>query len=128
MSTPPSEHTRSRQSSISSNDSGASAGSAGQQAPPPFHASLAEQQLDPLSRAYPKPAQEIDVREALARKPMKWTLGHYFKETPTREPHAQTVDRATRALDLEAKKRELLKAKDEIRMLALPKQVLHGPR
>lgn len=126
--------TISRHSSVSSESSGASASSTQQVVQPPIlatqsqtpqetslHPQLLAAQLDPLARDYPKPAQEIDVREALARKPIKWTLGHYISEQSTAEPRPKTADRETISRDLEAKKRELLQAKEDILKLSLPK-------
>ncbi|CAK7239262.1 MAG: hypothetical protein STHCBS139747_000691 [Sporothrix thermara] len=34
---------------------------------------------DPLERSYPKPESDIDVDAALAREPLKWSLGHWKK-------------------------------------------------
>ncbi|PSS03798.1 hypothetical protein BD289DRAFT_478284 [Coniella lustricola] len=125
--------TISRHSSVSSESSGASASSAQQATqllPQPqtplsretlLHPQLLAAQLDPLSRDYPKPVHEIDVREALARKPIKWTLGHYISEQSAAEPRPKTTDRETISRDLEAKKRELLQAKEDILKLTLPK-------
>lgn len=53
----------------------------------------------------------------LARKPLKWTLGHYVKAAATREPSKPEEDKARLAQDMEAKKREMLAAKEEIRRL-----------
>lgn len=119
--TKPWDHANSRKSSISSQISGASATSA------QFSESLYPRPepsypVDPLAREYPKPTKDLDVREALNRKPGKWTLGHYIKETPVRnsqQVNERDPDKIAR--DLEAKKQELLKAKEEIRALSFPK-------
>lgn len=129
--------THSRKSSISSQDSGVSASSA-QRA---VESSALTKQLptaglteslyprnepcypiDPLAREYPKPAKDLDVREALNRKPGRWTLGHYIKETPVRDSQqARECNSEKVARDMEAKKQELLRAREEIRALSLPK-------
>lgn len=81
--------------------------------------------VDPLSREYPKPSENINVAEMLKRKPMKWSLGHYISEAPTRAPTSelpsQVVDKEEVARDLEAKKRELLEAKEQVRNMSLAK-------
>lgn len=130
-----SHDSRSRKSSISSNSSGASASSAQQAVD--ASAAVAEQpatsllpllsnpvpapQVDPLSRDYPKPTEEVNVAEMLSRKPMKWSVNHYIKETAAlRAASTPTVeDRGRAARELEDRKRELLAAKEEIRRLAL---------
>ena len=73
--------------------------------------------LDPLSRKFPKPTEEVNVAEMLERKPLKWTLGHYIK-TPTKEASDPFNDKAKVAQNTEAKKVELLAAKEEMRRLA----------
>lgn len=73
--------------------------------------------VDPLSRTFPEPTEDVDVAEMLERKPLKWTLGHYIK-TPTREPSDPFDDKEKVALDMEARKRELLAAKEEMQRLA----------
>lgn len=74
--------------------------------------------VDPLSRNFPKPAEDVDLDEMLARKPLKWTLGHYVKEVSTREPSRPAEDKDRVAQDMEAKKREMLAVKEEIRRLS----------
>lgn len=128
--------THSRQSSISSESSGASASSAQRavkssavtkEPPTTEHLedvlppAISASQMDPLSRDYPKPTEEVNVSEMLNRTPMKWTLGHYIKEKPTREPLSPHEDREQDARTLEDKKKELMKAKEEIRKLSIPK-------
>lgn len=133
----PWDHMNSRKSSISSQYSGASATSAqhiveasGLTKQPPtaqFSESLLprpelSEPVDPLAREYPKPTEDLDVREALNRKPGKWTLGHYINQTPVRNfQQAQERNPDAIARDMEAKKQELLRAKEEIRALSLPK-------
>ena len=69
--------------------------------------------LDPLSRTYQPMREEPSLDELLARKPAKWSLGHYVK-------HAKVVrgetagDQAQRAREFETAKRELLRAKREL--------------
>ncbi|CAK7235461.1 hypothetical protein SEUCBS140593_009290 [Sporothrix eucalyptigena] len=49
-----------------------------QKTPAPVRRPL-KHNTDPLERAYPKPEQDIDVGAALAREPLKWSLGHWKK-------------------------------------------------
>lgn len=77
--------------------------------------------VDPLSRTFPKPTEDVDLDEMLARKPLKWTLGHYVKEAATREPSKPAEDKDRLAQDMEAKKREMLAVKEEIRRLSAGK-------
>lgn len=129
----------SRQSSISSESSGTSASSAQkalanqsavakEEPSASFSASLKPapvptSQLDPLSREYPKPTEEPNVSEMLDRKPHKWSLGHYIKETPIRSPSPSPSrnDPELAAREMEKSKRELLEAREEIRRLSMPK-------
>ncbi|KAJ4425013.1 hypothetical protein N0V82_000295 [Gnomoniopsis sp. IMI 355080] len=129
--------THSRKSSISSQNSGTSASSAQRavessalikQSPTAgftdsFHPRPEPSYpVDPLARQYPKPAEDLDVREALNRKPGRWTLGHYIKDTPVRDsPQARECDSEKVARDMEVKKQELLRAKEEMRALFLQK-------
>lgn len=73
--------------------------------------------VDPLSRTFPKPSEEVNLDELLERKPLKWTVGHYIK-TPTREHSDPFEDKEKIAHDMEARKRELLAAKEELRRLS----------
>lgn len=75
--------------------------------------------VDPLARTFPKPTEDVDLDEMLARKPLKWTLGHYVKETSTREPSKPVEDKDRLAQDMEARKKEMLAAKEEIRRLSV---------
>lgn len=77
--------------------------------------------VDPLSRTFPKPTEDVDLDEMLARKPLKWTLGHYVKEAATRESSKPAEDKDQLAQDMEAKKREMLAAKEEIRRMSAGK-------
>lgn len=76
---------------------------------------------DPLSREYPKPTEEVDLEEMLARKPLRWSLAHYIKERPIREPPNPMDDKQRVARDLETKKKELLEAKEQIQKLNISK-------
>ncbi|CAK7264316.1 hypothetical protein SEPCBS57363_001019 [Sporothrix epigloea] len=61
---------------------------------------------DPLERFYPKPEMTIDLGAALAREPLKWSLGHWKKNAR---------DVATPALTHEASKQRFEDAKNELR-------------
>lgn len=116
---------RSRRSSVASGTSSVDSSSSAEQAmrsSSPSQCS-AEQtgDVDPLSRTFPKPTEDVDLDEMLARKPLKWTLGHYVKEAATREPSKPAEDKDRLAQDMEAKKREMLAAKEEIRRLSAGK-------
>lgn len=67
---------------------------------------------DPLSRQFPKPDQEPTLDELLARKPGKWTLGHYVKNA--RDVGLQTQQ----PVNTEARRRELEEAKRKLLDLA----------
>lgn len=77
--------------------------------------------VDPLARNFPKPTEDVDLDEMLARKPLKWTLGHYVKEASTREPSKPAEDKDRLAQDMQAKKKEMLAAKEELRRLSASK-------
>ncbi|CAK7230233.1 hypothetical protein SCUCBS95973_007504 [Sporothrix curviconia] len=47
---------------------------------------------DPLERSYPKPEKDIDVGAALAREPLKWSLGHWKKNARDVDWPAPTPD------------------------------------
>ncbi|KAL1871397.1 hypothetical protein Daus18300_004764 [Diaporthe australafricana] len=78
-------------------------------------------EVDPLSRTFPKPTEDVNLDEMLARKPLKWTLGHYVKEAPSREPSKPVEDKDRLAQDMEAKKKEMPAAKEEILRLSAGK-------
>ncbi|KAK4137278.1 hypothetical protein BT67DRAFT_372777 [Trichocladium antarcticum] len=69
--------------------------------------------LEPLSRTFPAPTHEPSLEELLARKPAKWSLGHYVKNARVREATAAAgvEDQEQRARKFEDIKRELLLAK-----------------
>lgn len=75
--------------------------------------------VDPLARDYPKPTGEINLDEMLASKPGKRSLAHYISVTPFREPTNAMQDKRWVAQDLEAKKRELLAAREQIQRLGI---------
>lgn len=122
----------SRRSSVASRTSSVDSSSSAEQAirsssaatpsspSPTSSRSSAEQtrDVDPLARSFPKPSEDVDLDEMLNRKPLKWTLGHYVKEAATREPSKPAEDKGRLAQDMEAKKREMLAAKEEIRRLS----------
>ncbi|KAM6488024.1 hypothetical protein HDV62DRAFT_9837 [Trichoderma sp. SZMC 28011] len=66
--------------------------------------------LPPLSREYPKPVNEIDVKEALERQPGRWSIQGQMKANQIRAQHAalRPEDKDQKARDFEAAKRELL--------------------
>ena len=72
--------------------------------------------VDPLSRHYPKPTAEINVAEALARQPGRWTLGYWVKNAKDMQPPVQSRElQATKFADA---KRELLRAKGDLELLS----------
>lgn len=77
--------------------------------------------VDPLCRDYSKPTGEINLDEMLAREPGKRSLAHYISEIPFREQTSAIKDKRWVSQDLEAKKRELLEAKEQIRRLDIPR-------
>lgn len=66
--------------------------------------------LPPLSREYPKPANDVDVREALERQPGRWSIQGQIKANQMRAQSAalRPDDKERKARDFEAAKRELL--------------------
>ncbi|KAL8370352.1 hypothetical protein RB595_000636 [Gaeumannomyces hyphopodioides] len=95
-------------------------------------------QLDPLARNYPAPAatDRLDLDEMLARKPQKWTLGHYFHKSRaagyndgggsasdpsnlSSPPLDGIAAGHRRKSELERAKKELLAAQEEIQRLAV---------
>ena len=68
--------------------------------------------VDPLCRHYPKPTADIDVAEALAREPRKWTLGYWAKNA--RDTRVSIQDKETKSRQFEETKRDLLRAKEEM--------------
>ncbi|KAL2263223.1 hypothetical protein VTK26DRAFT_7717 [Humicola hyalothermophila] len=84
-------------------------------APAPRRAQTEIGPLDPLSRTYGPVGEEPSLDELLARKPGKWSLGHYVKHAKVRhDAQGSEVDRERRARELEQAKRELLRAKEEM--------------
>ena len=69
--------------------------------------------LEPLSRTFPAPTHEPSLDELLARKPGKWSLGHYVKNARVREV-VGGEDEEQRAKKFENIKRDLLRSKGEI--------------
>lgn len=80
--------------------------------------------LDTMSREFPKPAHEPSLDELLARKPGKWSLGHYVKNARERKvavadaaagvPAREETDAEERARKFDEVKRDLLRAKEEM--------------
>lgn len=64
--------------------------------------------LDPLSRDFSKPAQEIDVAKQLALEPRKHSLHHSLKRAAANERVFVAEDTDTKAKKLAAAKAELL--------------------
>ena len=63
---------------------------------------------DPLSRTYPKPEGDLDLAEALAREPLRWSLGHWRKNArDVRVPESAT-------LHSEASKKRFQDAKNDL--------------
>ncbi|KAK0621249.1 hypothetical protein B0T17DRAFT_508620 [Bombardia bombarda] len=73
--------------------------------------------VDAMSCKFPKPTQEATLEEMLARPPQKWSVGHYVKHA--RDYQAPAVDKEKQAKAFADTKRELLKAKEDLKMLAL---------
>ncbi|KAF6820450.1 hypothetical protein CSOJ01_00706 [Colletotrichum sojae] len=70
--------------------------------------------LPPLSREFPKPAEEIDVAEALSRKPGRWTLqGTLAVSRPAPVVDEEKV-KAQRRQNLENAKKELFAASQSL--------------
>ncbi|OAA58422.1 hypothetical protein SPI_06495 [Niveomyces insectorum RCEF 264] len=70
-------------------------------------------QHDPLARTYPKPDGELDVAAALARAPLRWTLGYWSKNArDLPEPGQASGDLARQRF--EETKRELRRAREEL--------------
>lgn len=76
--------------------------------------------IDPLSREYPKPTADIDVAEALAREPRKWTLAHWAKNA--KEAQRIPLSKEIQAKKFEEAKKELMKAKAEMAALTFGKK------
>jgi len=72
---------------------------------------------DPLSLDFPPPTSEATVEEMLARSPQKWSLRHYLRDN-AREAKVAIKDREAQARAFEDAKKELLKAKEELSLLA----------
>lgn len=76
--------------------------------------------LPPLSREYPKPADEIDVEEALARKPGRWSVrGAIAAERPVQVVDEEKI-KAQRRKALEDVKKELFAASETLKTAPIP--------
>ncbi|KAJ2897781.1 uncharacterized protein MKZ38_004404 [Zalerion maritima] len=61
--------------------------------------------VSPMERVYPKPEEELDVAEALRRKPLKHTFTHHVQSNKATRPAPEP--RKVRADEMEQWKREL---------------------
>ncbi|KAK4456280.1 hypothetical protein QBC34DRAFT_14283 [Podospora aff. communis PSN243] len=75
---------------------------------------------DAMTTHFPKPTEEINVAEMLARKPPKHTLSHWFKNGKDVKLPVHTP--AQQAKDFEDTKNELLRAKEELLKLPINKR------
>ncbi len=111
---------RSHRSSTSSFSSVSSTGDDELPRQPPSRSSTLDSRagsipVDPLSRHYPKPATDINVAEALAREPRRWSLAYWVKngkEISDLRPNAEAQRRK-----FEETKEELLKARLDMAQL-----------
>ncbi|KAL2881315.1 hypothetical protein SGCOL_003265 [Colletotrichum sp. CLE4] len=78
--------------------------------------------LPPLSRDFPKPTTEIDVEEALSRKPGRWTVrGSIAVERPVQVVDEEKI-KAQRRKALEDAKKELFASSEALKNVPLPLQ------
>ncbi|OHE94662.1 hypothetical protein CORC01_10063 [Colletotrichum orchidophilum] len=83
-------------------------------------AHLTKNPLPPLSRDFPKPTAEIDVEEALSRKPGRWTVrGAIAVERPVQVVDEEKI-KAQRRKALEDAKKELFAASEALKNVPLP--------
>ncbi|KAL6859623.1 hypothetical protein J3F83DRAFT_748391 [Trichoderma novae-zelandiae] len=75
-----------------------------------FPHKLSTNLLPALSRDYPKPADEVDIKEALERQPGRWSLQGQIKANQMRAQGAALLpdDKERKARAFEEAKRELL--------------------
>lgn len=89
--------------------------------PPPRRSATEIVAPEPLSREFPLPEDEPSLDELLARKPGKWSLGHYVKHARVRrgleEGDGGEELAQQRQRELEDAKKELLRAKEEMELL-----------
>lgn len=73
--------------------------------------------LPPLSREFPRPVEEVDVKTALERQPGRWTIKGQIEANMRRAQQATDDEAAKekRARDFEAAKRELLASHGNLR-------------
>ncbi|KAJ4292330.1 hypothetical protein N0V88_005962 [Collariella sp. IMI 366227] len=70
---------------------------------------------EPMSRSFPAPAEEPSMDELLARKPGKWSLGHYVKNArEATHPQAKEGEEEERKRKFEEVKGALRRAKEEM--------------
>jgi hypothetical protein len=75
---------------------------------------------DAMTTYFPKPTEELNLEEMLAREPRKHTLGHWFKNGKDIKLPVHTP--AQQAKAFEDTKKELLRAKEELLMLSINKR------
>ncbi|KFA62661.1 hypothetical protein S40285_07848 [Stachybotrys chlorohalonatus IBT 40285] len=81
--------------------------------PPTSSSAIASSVMPALARDFPKPAVDIDVKEALERQPGRWTIKGQMEANQKRIQQLQADDVAAaakekRAREFEATKRDLL--------------------
>ncbi|KAK5990005.1 hypothetical protein PT974_08268 [Cladobotryum mycophilum] len=66
--------------------------------------------LPPLSREFPKPEDEVDVKAALQRQPGRWSIKGQIEaaQRRTNQPSSPVDEKERRSRDLEAAKRQLM--------------------
>ncbi|KAI8266609.1 hypothetical protein K4K58_009505 [Colletotrichum sp. SAR11_239] len=82
----------------------------------------AKNPLPPLSRNFPKPAEDINVAEALARKPGRWTIqGAVAAENARIRPVVdEEKEKAKRLQALADAKKNLFAASESLKSISLP--------
>ncbi|KAK0623543.1 hypothetical protein B0T14DRAFT_495006 [Immersiella caudata] len=75
---------------------------------------------DAMTCHFPKPTEELNLDEMLAREPRKHTLGHWFKNG--KEVRLPETTPAQQAKAFEDAKKELLRAKEEMLKLYIGKR------
>ncbi|KAF9874111.1 hypothetical protein CkaCkLH20_08483 [Colletotrichum karsti] len=78
--------------------------------------------LPPLSRDFPKPTEEIDVAEALSRKPGRWSIQGTITAKNARvfPPVDEEKEKAKRQQNLADVKKSLFAAKDSLKDIPMP--------
>ncbi|CAK7218658.1 hypothetical protein SBRCBS47491_003581 [Sporothrix bragantina] len=91
-----------------------------QTTPAPLRRRPFKYMTDPLERAYPKPENDIDVGAALAREPLKWSLGHWKKNARDVARPVPTPDASKQRF--EDMKNELRRAQQDMRASSTAKR------